>query len=46
MELEVVWNAGATLGEGPIWYDDRLYWVDIEEGRLHISSNPISVWRF
>jgi len=36
MELEVVWNAGATLGEGPIWYDDRLYWVDIEEGLLHV----------
>lgn len=36
MELEVVWDAGATLGEGAIWYKDRLYWVDIEEGRLHL----------
>lgn len=36
MELEVVWDAGALLGEGPIWYNDRLHWVDIEKGRLHI----------
>ena len=36
MELEVVWNAGATLGEGPIWHDSKLHWVDIEEKRLHI----------
>lgn len=36
MELEVVWDAGATLGEGPIWYDGKLHWVDIEEGRVHI----------
>lgn len=36
MELEVVWDAGATLGEGPIWYDSKLHWVDIEEGRVHI----------
>jgi sugar lactone lactonase YvrE len=36
MELEVVWNAGATLGEGALWYKDHLYWVDIEEGHLHI----------
>ena len=36
MELEVVWKAGATLGEGPIWYEGKLYWVDIDECRLHI----------
>jgi sugar lactone lactonase YvrE len=36
MELEVVWKAGAALGEGPIWYDNQLYWVDIEAKRLHI----------
>lgn len=36
MELEVVWNAGATLGEGPIWHQGKLFWVDIEKRRLHI----------
>ena len=36
MELEVVWDAGATLGEGPIWYNSKLHWVDIDEGRVHI----------
>lgn len=23
------------LGEGPVWYKDQLWWVDIEKGRLH-----------
>ena len=36
MELEVVWDAGALLGEGPIWWNDRLHWIDIEKGHLHI----------
>tara|TARA_B100001123_G_scaffold132320_1_gene153487 strand:- start:5364 stop:6236 length:873 start_codon:yes stop_codon:yes gene_type:complete len=36
MELEVVWEAGATLGEGPIWFDNQLFWIDIELGHLHI----------
>jgi sugar lactone lactonase YvrE len=35
MELEVVWDAGATLGEGPIWHQNQLLWVDIEECHLH-----------
>jgi sugar lactone lactonase YvrE len=33
----LVWNARATLGEGPIW-DDRarlLHWVDVEAHTLH-----------
>ena len=28
-------DARATLGEGAIWHDGSLWWVDIEEGRLH-----------
>ncbi|CAN5389324.1 SMP-30/gluconolactonase/LRE family protein [soil metagenome] len=28
-------NAGCELGEGPFWYDDRLWWVDIDRGHLH-----------
>ncbi len=40
MQAELVLDAKATLGEGPIW-DSReqcLYWVDIETGRLHIFT--------
>jgi sugar lactone lactonase YvrE len=36
-EVELVLDAGARIGEGPIW-DDRegvLVWVDIERGELH-----------
>lgn len=30
--IECVWQAGATLGEGPIWnpQDNNVYWVDIK----------------
>lgn len=27
-DLEVVWEAGAELGEGPVWHDGGLWWVD------------------
>ena len=33
---ELVLNARASCGEGPIWADDRLYWVDIPEGAVHV----------
>ena len=35
--MELVLDARATLGEGAIWdaRAGRLYWVDIEAGRLH-----------
>ena len=38
MPLELVLDAKATLGEGAIWHarEQRLYWVDIEPGRLHV----------
>ena len=32
---DVVLAAGATLGEGPVWVGDRLWWVDIEGERIH-----------
>ena len=36
-EARCVWNADATLGEGPLWSarDAALYWVDIIEGDVH-----------
>jgi sugar lactone lactonase YvrE len=37
MHSELVLDVQATLGEGAIWHtrERRLYWVDIELGRLH-----------
>ena len=37
-EVELVLDARARLGEGPVWDEDgqRLYWVDIEGCALHI----------
>lgn len=30
-----VWNLGAELGEGPIWFGDRLWFVDIKKKQIH-----------
>lgn len=30
-----VWDVGATLGEGPLWCDDALWFVDIKSHKLH-----------
>ena len=35
MKLELIWDARAETGEGPIWWKDRLYWVDIPAGKLY-----------
>jgi sugar lactone lactonase YvrE len=39
-EVECVWDAQATLGEGPIWDDEArtLYWVDILGQKVHCYS--------
>src|SRR3954466_15109251 len=36
-EAELVHDAHATLGEGPVWSarERVLYWVDIEQNRVH-----------
>jgi sugar lactone lactonase YvrE len=36
-EIECVWPAEATLGEGPLWSqrENALYWVDIKAPALH-----------
>lgn len=38
IEAHLELDAKATLGEGPCWNAGRqsLYWVDIEEGKLHV----------
>ena len=40
MQAELILDAKATLGEGPIWdaREQCLYWVDIEAGRLHVFA--------
>lgn len=37
MEPKCVWEAGAELGEGPLWVarEQAVYWVDIKRNRLH-----------
>lgn len=46
-----VWPAAATLGEGTLWSarEQALYWVDIQERRLHRfdpASTARSSWQF
>ena len=35
MEVSVFVRDTCQLGEGPFWFEDRLWWVDIEAGKLH-----------
>ncbi len=35
MQAELVFDAKATLGEGALWFDGRLLWVDIEGGTVN-----------
>lgn len=39
-QVELVVDAHAALGEGPVWHtrDERLSWVDIEGGKLHVHD--------
>lgn len=34
-EVELIYDAQAELGEGPVWHDNALWWVDILGGELH-----------
>ncbi len=35
MPIEIIHDEPAQLGEGPVWWKDRLWWVDIDGCRLH-----------
>lgn len=38
LQAEVAWQIQADLGESPVWWNDWLYWVDINGQRLHVFS--------
>ena len=38
IDAEVAWEIRSELGEGPIWWRDSLYWVDIDAPRLHVYT--------
>ncbi|QMW24444.1 SMP-30/gluconolactonase/LRE family protein [Sandaracinobacteroides saxicola] len=35
MTVTCVWPLGALLGEGPVWHDGALWFVDIKSDRIH-----------
>jgi len=37
-KAELVLDAHAGLGEGAIWHDNVLYWIDLEIGNIHIFN--------
>lgn len=41
MQAELAYDARATLGEGALWHDGRLLWVDIDAGRVN-RFDPIT----
>ena len=50
-DLHCVWQAAATLGEGPLWVEREraLYWVDIKKMQLHrygIAGGEQRSWQF
>ena len=38
IDAEVVWEIQSELGEGPIWWNGSLYWVDINAPHLHVYT--------
>lgn len=39
-QVDLVLDVRAALGEGPVWHprEQRLYWVDITAGRIHVHD--------
>ncbi len=35
MRMELICDAQCRIGESPVWVDDALYWLDIEQRHLH-----------
>lgn len=35
LQTRLIWSVAATLGEGPAWIDDVLWFVDIKSGVVH-----------
>lgn len=44
ISVDLVWQRESELGEGPIWHEDQLWWVDINGGDL-LSYNPQTAQR-
>lgn len=46
-DVQCVWDAGALLGEGPVWNvnEGALYWLDIKGRYLHRYSPPDAAQR-
>lgn len=38
IEADVAWEIRAELGEGPIWWEGSLYWVDINAPALNVYT--------
>lgn len=36
--IRTVIEASSRVGEGPVWHQDRLHWVDILAGQVHVSD--------
>lgn len=46
IESRLFIKAEHALGEGPFWFEDRLWWVDIEAGNLHSTdAHAAGQWR-
>lgn len=46
-DVRVAARVGATLGEGPVWFDDALWFVDIKAPalfRLHAAGGAMTRW--
>ena len=43
MQIEMLADYDCVVGEGPVWHDDeqRLYWTDIETGRMY-GLDPVT----
>jgi len=49
MNATCILDARSVLAEGPVWHQNRLWWVDIERGEVHAfspQSDRDRHWRF